>query len=153
LAGVRRGSTKSFKDTIRLSILSRFVTHGRRPVLASRRTHSAFVEFAHRAIEFNVAVGRYVIMPDRIHLFVCGDEGFVLIRWIAALKQRLARANGWSKSNGQIWQEGFFDHVLRNDESMTEKWEYVFQNPVRVGLVGKAEDWPYQGEIVPIDRV
>ncbi len=92
-------------------------------------------------------------MPDHVHLFVCGDDEFVLSRWITGLKQALARANAWSRNNGQIWQEGFFDHILRNDESMNQKWEYVVQNPVRAGLVKNAEDWPYQGEVVIIDRV
>jgi len=92
-------------------------------------------------------------MPDHIHLFVCGSGEFVLSRWVAMLKQVLAKANGWSKSNGQIWEEGFFDHILRNDKSISEKWDYVVQNPVRAGLVKRAEDWPYQGEIVSIDRV
>ncbi len=47
---------------------------------------------------------------------------------------------------------GFFDHLLRNDESYAQKWEYVRQNSVRAGLVESPEDWPYQGEIVYIDR-
>ena len=91
-------------------------------------------------------------MPDRAHLFVCGHREFELSRWIGGLKQAIARANDWSKSDGQIWQEGFFDHILRTDESMRGKWEYIFQNPVRAGLVKDPEDWPYQGEIVIIDR-
>ncbi|HEY4270535.1 MAG TPA: hypothetical protein VGM65_00875 [Candidatus Udaeobacter sp.] len=45
-----------------------------------------------------------------------------------------------------------FDHLLRNDESYTQKWEYVRENPVRAGLVPLAADWPYQGEFVFIDR-
>lgn len=102
--------------------------------------------------DFNVAVGQYIIMPDHIHLFVCGDPGFVLANWIGALKQALAKAAHRSKSDGQIWQEGFFDHVLRNDESMSQKWDYISENALRAGLVDQAEDWPYQGEIVPIDR-
>lgn len=52
-----------------------------------------------------------------------------------------------------FWQRGFFDHLLRNSESYTEKWEYVRQNPVRAGLVRHPDDWPYQGEVVAIDRV
>jgi len=47
---------------------------------------------------------------------------------------------------------GLFDHILRNDESYTQKWEYVRENPVRAGLVPRADDWPYQGEFVIIDR-
>jgi putative transposase len=42
------------------------------------------------------------------------------------------------------WQEGCFDRLLRFDESLSEKWEYLRQNPVRVGLVEHLEDWPYQ---------
>jgi hypothetical protein len=53
----------------------------------------------------------------------------------------------------RIWQPGFFDHLLRGSESYHEKWRYVRENPVRAGLVSCAEDWPYQGEIVRIDRV
>jgi hypothetical protein len=48
------------------------------------------------------------------------------------------------------WQEGFFDHVLRSSESDAQKWEYVHLNPVRAGLVADAEEWPYQGEVVPL---
>jgi hypothetical protein len=51
-----------------------------------------------------------------------------------------------------FWQPGFHDHLLRSDESYGEKWEYVFQNPVRANLVSRTEDWPYSGEIIRIDR-
>ena len=46
-----------------------------------------------------------------------------------------------------IWQEEFFDHVLRSDESYAEKWSYVRNNPVRKELVANVEDWPWQGSI------
>ena len=52
-----------------------------------------------------------------------------------------------------IWQRRFFDHVLRSEESYAQKWEYVRDNPVRAGLVTDADDWPYAGEIITIDRV
>ena len=57
-----------------------------------------------------------------------------------------------SRAKTQLWKEGFFDHVLRSDESYSQKWNYVRENPARAGLVNLAEDWPYQGEIVYIDR-
>ena len=49
--------------------------------------------------------------------------------------------------NDPVWQEEFFDHVLRSSESYSEKWNYVRENPVRASLVADADDWPYQGEI------
>jgi putative transposase len=52
----------------------------------------------------------------------------------------------------KLWQPGFFDHILRSNESYGEKGNYVRENPVRAGLVKSGGDWPYQGEIVLIDR-
>jgi len=81
--------------------------------------------------------------------------------WVKGLKRELDRvllSTGSQRVQlaGQklssFWQPGFNDHVLRNDESYAQKWEYVFQNPVRGGLVARAEDWPYAGEIIRIDR-
>jgi REP element-mobilizing transposase RayT len=41
------------------------------------------MQFAERAYaDHNIAVGRYVIMPDHIHLFVCGPDDFELGRWM-----------------------------------------------------------------------
>ena len=130
-----------------------FCRHERQRFLAKDEVHTAFVVFAKRAEKASiVAVGRYVIMPDHIHLFVRGDYNFRLGPWIGALKQALARAAKLSRAKRQIWEEGFFDHVLRSEESYSQKWNYVRENPVRAGLVSSAADWPYEGEIVYIDR-
>jgi putative transposase len=129
-------------------------TERRRQVLATALVHEAFARFAERAhADHDIAVGRYVIMPDHVHLFVSGPENFELGRWMGALKQCLEKQILCTRSTGPLWQRGFFDHVLRNDESYGEKWNYVRDNPVRAGLVPDADDWPYAGEIVRIDRV
>jgi len=130
-----------------------FCTHERQRFLAKDEVHTAFVLFAKRAEKtYNVAVGRYVIMPDHVHLFVRGGCNFRLSPWIGALKQALAKAGMLSRAKGQVWEEGFFDHVLRSNESYSQKWNCVRENPVRDGLVKSAADWPYQGQIVYIDR-
>ena len=130
-----------------------FCTHNRMACLARNDVHAAFILFGHRAERtFNVAVGRYVIMPGHVHLFVRGSSNFILGRWIGQLKQALARAADLSRAKTQVWQEGFFDHLLRSDESYSQKWNYVFENPVRAGLVKSPSDWPYQGEMVYIDH-
>src|SRR6266576_2173478 len=78
-----------------------FCTHERQRFLATDEVHTAFVVFAKRAeYNFNVAVGRYVIMPDHVHLFVRGDYGFRLGPWIGALKQTLAKATALSLAKG-----------------------------------------------------
>ena len=149
-------------------------TARRRKVLANEIVHCAVTEYGERGVDRNVALGRYVIMPDHIHLFVRGGPDFRLGLWVRGLKRVVAAAvtggregSGGSKvlrpasSDGGsyagrshiIWQRGFFDHLLRNSESYAQKWNYVRENPVRAGLAANAEDWPYAGEIVEIDRI
>ena len=131
-----------------------FVTIGilhRRKIVNLETVRNAFHRYAQRAVEFNVAVGRYVIMPDHVHLFVRGGPDFDLAKWINGLKRAISVALR-ATIQEPLWQPGFFDHLLRNDESYAQKWDYVRQNPVRAGLVQSADDWPYQGEIILIDR-
>jgi REP element-mobilizing transposase RayT len=123
----------------------------RQPFASLETACDAFVKYADRAQSFYVAVGRYVIMPDHLHLFVRGDREFRLSEWMKGLKRAITNAFPFGPARPK-WQPGFFDHLLRNDESYGEKWNYVRENPVRAGLVVGADEWPYAGEIVYIDR-
>ena len=91
-------------------------------------------------------------MPDDVHLFVHGSYDFQLGPWVGLLKQALAKHIALAGTS-PAWQRDFFDHVLRDDESYGNEWNYVKDNPVRAGLVSNPEEWPYSGEIVLIDRV
>jgi putative transposase len=126
-----------------------FCTRNRTKIPSLHLAQGAIENYARIGIhDFNIAIGRYVIMPDHVHLFVRGDHNFVLSTWVGGLK----RAMSVAMVKQQLWQPGFFDHVLRSSESYAEKWIYVRDNPVRAGLVNDSANWPYQGEIVVIDR-
>ncbi len=117
-------------------------------------------------------VGRYVIMPDHVHFFCTPRPDaktlseFVRLwkQWttkrirssVAALVKRGSVLSGTeprltSAATDAIWQREFFDHVLRSNESYEEKWSYVRQNPVRAGLVARADEWLFQGEIQALE--
>jgi putative transposase len=116
-------------------------TKNRRSILASAKVHDALIETWSNATAW--LVGRYVVMPDHVHLFATpGPQPLALENWIAFWKSRLARNVGTG-----IWQEGYWDRTLRDGESYAEKWEYVRDNPVRKGLVGNAKDWPFAGSL------
>jgi len=41
----------------------------------------------------------------------------------------------------ELWQPRFFDRALRTVSEYAEKVEYIRQNPVKAGLVSRAQDW------------
>jgi hypothetical protein len=46
-----------------------------------------------------------------------------------------------------VWQADYFDRFLRSADDYSAKWDYIAANPVRRGLVARAEDWPHAGVI------
>jgi REP element-mobilizing transposase RayT len=52
----------------------------------------AFIGYATRAQSFNISVGRFVLMPDHLHLFVCGNHNFMLSEWVKGLKRGMSNA-------------------------------------------------------------
>lgn len=104
----------------------------RRNIPSLEGAHYALLFYGTRGTsEFNVALGRYVIMPDHLHLFVRGDQSFVLATWVKGLKRAISKGFP-TKFQTSFWQPGFFDHLLRNDESCAQKWE---------GIILCVQDW------------
>jgi len=77
-----------------------------------------------------------VLMPDHIHLILGFPD-------VASFSGIIGDWKRWLNTKlGITWQENFFDHRIRS-ETDSHKGEYILQNPVRAGLVEKAEDWPW----------
>ena len=126
------------------------VTSERRRILADGGTHEVFRTFCKMARNRGVLVGRYVLMPDHLHLFVCIPPGAVgLPLWMKSMKNAISKHWRSGGIEAPHWQKGFFDHLLRSEESHAEKWKYVRENPVRAGLCATAGEWPYAGQIMP----
>ncbi len=127
-------------------------TAGRKPILAKDRVQKSLLNAWETADQWRV--GRYVIMPDHLHLF-CSPavrEYPALKDWVKYWKSTASRiliesGAGGTAPSSPIWQRDFWDTQLRTHESYSEKWEYVRRNPVRAGLVTCPEEWPFQGEI------
>ncbi len=92
-------------------------------------------------------VGRYVILPDHVHLF-CAPSAIdapPLERWMRYWKSLVTKT--LNTESETVWQRHHWDRQLRLGESYDNKWEYVRSNPVRHGLVARPEEWPYRGEL------
>jgi REP element-mobilizing transposase RayT len=76
-------------------------------------------------------------MPDHVHALISFPTEESIRKVVAAWKHYLA-------ANARlIWQRDFFDHRLRSHESLDEKASYIRANPMRAGLVARAEDWSF----------
>jgi REP element-mobilizing transposase RayT len=90
-----------------------------------------------------------VVMPEHVHLLLTplrDEQGwpYSLPALLKSIKGVSARnVNRLLGNSGPVWQDESFDHVLRSDESFVYKLEYIRDNPVRRGLVSKAEDYPW----------
>ena len=118
---------------------------GKRPLLANDSAHECLRKAWTVANAWRV--GRYVIMPDHVHLFCApatGDHTFK--KWMEYWRYCFTRE--WPfMSEKPIWQRNYWDTQLRRGENYRGKWEYVRQNPERAGLVKSADDWPFAGEM------
>jgi len=120
-------------------------TKDRRPALANPYMHTALLKSWQAADHW--LVGRYVVMPDHLHLFCAPGTATIepLVKWVRYWKSFATKSASFS--SGDLWQRDFWDTQLRQGDSYAAKWKYVADNPVRAGLTSSAELWPYQGEV------
>ena len=59
------------------------------------------------------------------------------------LKSYTARHLTRAGVESPVWQDGYHDHGLRDNDDYKARIRYVLQNPVRAGLVWKVGDYPF----------
>ena len=122
-----------------------FCTGG--PLILSEEARDLVLDHCLRERGVRVDLFGAVVMPDHVHLLLeplrdGNGWPFPLFEIMQSLKGSTAhRINKLLRRSGPVWEEESFDHVLRSDESLKEKREYIRQNPVRAGLVRKPEDY------------
>ena len=90
-----------------------------------------------------VAVDRYVIMPNHVHLMLMIEEDPRAIHE-SPLRNRspVSNAVGYIKMNASkmihkhfgdeaVWQRGYYDHIIRNERDYLEIAKYLAENPIR----------------------
>lgn len=120
------------------------VTWKRQPLfLQCGLAEAAALEIDRCQQEDRIASLAWVIMPEHVHWLLELKQGS-LSRCLQAFKSRLARAANTAMSrSGSVWQPGFYDHRVREDEDLLVQARYLVDNPVRRGLVSRIEDYPH----------
>ena len=85
----------------------------------------------------------WVILPEHFHLLVNPLENSIS----SIMKNiKLSFAANYRKQNnlldGRVWQNGFWDHLIRNEKDYNRHINYIHYNPVKHGLEKSA--WEYK---------
>jgi len=94
---------------------------------------------------FKFKIWAYCFMPDHIHLLLEGDDvNSDLRKFISSFKQ-LSSFYYKTRIGKQLWQINYHDHVPRREEDNINVAYYIFNNPVRKGIVDDFKQYKYIG--------
>jgi putative transposase len=87
----------------------------------------------------DVNLDTLTVMPDHFHaILTLGGEGRSLSTVIQGIKSRITSryslevaSSGWPPFQGRLWQRGFYDRIIRDDEELAAAREYVVHNVQR----------------------
>ena len=82
------------------------------------------------------------IMPNHVHSMIETFDGYeldvVLHSWKSYTSNEVNKA---LRRKGILWQQEYHDRFIRDDDHFANAFRYIEENPVKAGLVARAEDW------------
>ncbi len=89
-------------------------------------------------------VEAWTIMPNHAHLLVRFYDDVSMTDEIKAMKGVSAReANKILGRTGRLWYREFYDRYIRDADHYSRVRAYIDHNPVKAGLSGCPQDWPF----------
>ena len=86
----------------------------------------------------------WTIMPNHVHVLIELLSQHSLGSIVSSWKRFSARAaNQVIGRSGPFWQDDYWDTYIRDERHFESTVGYIENNPVKAGLVGAAEDWPW----------
>jgi putative transposase len=117
--------------------------NGRRTVFHKDADYEAFLKaMAHACVEVPMPVLGYCLMPNHFHLVLLPRADGDLSRWMHwLLNAHVRRYHKQHESSGHVWQGRYKSFPIEADDHLLTVLRYVERNPVRAGLVKRAELW------------
>ncbi len=86
----------------------------------------------------------WAVMPSHVHVLIETRSGYSLAKVVKSWKTFTAgESNRRLQRSGGFWARDYFDRYIRDDRHLLAVTEYIENNPVKAGLVAKAEEWPF----------
>jgi len=110
-------------------------------VVATRVTE----QLLHDAELLDFAVLAYCLMPDHLHALV---EAQSEQSDLQAFMKRFKQTTGFAyrqETQQLLWQPGYHERILRDDQATESIVRYVLENPVRAGLTTALGEYAFAG--------
>jgi putative transposase len=117
----------------------------KRNLLQSDRSAALFVRVLYDYREQGkFRLHEFVVMPDHFHLLMTVEYDLTVERAMQFIKGGFAfRAGRELGFKAPVWQKGFSEVRVPDAEAFARVTDYIRNNPVRRGLVSKAEEFSY----------
>lgn len=116
----------------------------REPVFLEDGDHLRYLAFLAEGVKKSgTAIWAYCLMPNHVHVVAVPSHADGLRALFAETHRRYTTfVNARARWSGHLWQ-GRFGSVVMDEDHLAAAIRYVSLNPVRAGLVARAQDWPY----------
>jgi len=87
-------------------------------------------------------------MPDHVHVLLDARDDSAALRDVV---KRWKQASGYwyaRRFGRTLWQSGYFERILRREETTKLVANYILANPVRTGLAKHVGEYPYAWALV-----
>ncbi|MGA9069794.1 MAG: transposase [Terracidiphilus sp.] len=120
-------------------------TAGGRSLFQTDRMASLFIEVLRSYMRAGkITVHDFVIMPNHIHILMTLPGEVTLEKAMQLIKGGFSfRANKELGFRGEVWQRGYSDVQIVDEQSWQRHREYIDSNPVKAGLVNAPEEYLY----------
>jgi REP element-mobilizing transposase RayT len=86
----------------------------------------------------------FAIMPNHLHILFVPKPGVTISQVLHYIKKGSSRVvSGEEEGKQTLWTRRFHDKGIRTEEQLRKTIEYIHNNPVKAGLVERAEEYLY----------
>jgi putative transposase len=120
------------------------VTAGRMPLFQAKDSVETALSVLRGVKEIHPFKMRgYVILPDHWHLLILTEDGR-FDRVVHSFKRNAALALKQAWTSGEaVWQNRYYDHVIRDDHDLARHLDYIHYNPVHHGCAAAPADYAF----------
>jgi len=124
------------------------VSHNRRPIFCDTAFRAALrSSIEHVREQHPFCIVAWVLLPDHLHCIwsLPQDDAKYSIRW-SLIKRSVSfqlRDSDWFRETGQLWQNRFREHYIRDEADLEKHFDYVHFNPVKHDFVENPVDWEW----------